>query len=125
MKTSGALVHVDRPGLEDRLGVHFAMMFGNMSVRVFVSRAAIAGGSSHFEGSCLARFETDRGLFEAVAREKFNPDRPVSKIMIAHEDILGAPPERKSTLSEAAEDARKGSEVSSILVDKLNVLKEE
>ena len=89
---NATLAHVERPGIEDRQGVHFAMMFGTMSVRVFVSRAAIAGDSPHFEGSYLARFETDRGIFETVAREKFDPDRPVAKITINREDILGALP---------------------------------
>ena len=70
MNTNGTLAHVERARIEDRRGVHFAMMFGNMSVRIVVTRAAIAGGRSHFEGSYLAQFETDRGIFETVAREK-------------------------------------------------------
>ncbi len=84
------LAHVDRPGIEDRLGVHFPMMYREMSVRVLVTRLALAGNRVPLEGSYLARFERDRELFETVAREKFNPDWPAAKITITQDDMLGA-----------------------------------
>jgi hypothetical protein len=38
-----ALTHVDSPGYENEQGVHFAMMNGDLTVRVLVTRAALQG----------------------------------------------------------------------------------
>jgi hypothetical protein len=89
------LTHVNLPGLETARGVHFPMMHKDMSVRVFVTRAAIIGAAVIRDNeSCLARFDAGRAFFELLAREKFDPTRPAVKITIDREDLLG-PPDRE------------------------------
>jgi Protein of unknown function (DUF1488) len=84
------LDHVDRPGYEDKQGVHFPMMHNVTSVRVLVTRKAIQGASpSPEDGDYLARFEANRELFEIIARDKFEPDEPTAKITITPDDLLG------------------------------------
>jgi Protein of unknown function (DUF1488) len=66
------LDHIALPGFEDRRGVHFPMMNGNMPVRVFVPRRALQGeGAPLAEGQYMARFKAFRDVYEAVARAKY------------------------------------------------------
>ena len=120
-----ALAHVDRPGIEDRLGVHFPMMYRGMSVRVLVTRLALAGNRVPLEGSYLARFERDRELFETVAREKFNPDWPVAKITITQDDMLGASSSPTALLREAVLKASEPRGSSATLFDKFKTSNDE
>ncbi|HYC26032.1 MAG TPA: hypothetical protein VEC58_08340 [Roseiarcus sp.] len=100
------LTHVDRPGLETPQGVHFPMMDGDRSVRVLVTCEAMAGKSvGAADGSYLARFVASRDLYEFVAREKFDPKRPVAKIEITYEDVLRAY-QQLQALQAAAEKVR-------------------
>jgi Protein of unknown function (DUF1488) len=100
------LAHVDRPGLETPQGVHFPMMDGDRSVRVLVTCEAMAGkNAGPADGSYLARFVASRDLYEFVAREKFDPKRPVAKIEITYEDVLRAY-QQLQALQAAAEKVR-------------------
>jgi Protein of unknown function (DUF1488) len=59
------------PGFGDSRDVHFSMMTGNVSVRVFVTRAALQGeGTLLAEGQYMARFKAFREVYEAVERER-------------------------------------------------------
>jgi hypothetical protein len=88
------LRHVDRPGYETDQGVHFPMMCGDRTVRVFVIRAAILGRATDPGGSCAKRFEDGRQLFEILAREKFDASSPRPSITVTKEDLLGVLPAR-------------------------------
>lgn len=67
------------------------MMDGDRSVRVLVTREAMAGkNAGPADGSYLARFVASRDLYEFVAREKFDPKRPAAKIEITYDDVLRA-----------------------------------
>ena len=101
------LLHVERPGIEDRMGVHFPMTYCDRSVRVLVTRLALAGNRPPLNESYLARFEKDRELFETVAREKFNPDWPTTKITITQDDMLGASSSPTALLKAAVDKASK------------------
>jgi hypothetical protein len=81
------LVHVDRPFYETEKGIHFPMAYGDRTVRVFVERASIVGGSGYAE-NCRARFEQSRDYFEFLAHEMFPaaPDRV--RITITREIVL-------------------------------------
>jgi hypothetical protein len=85
-----ALTHVDSPGYENEQGVHFAMMNGDLTVRVLVTRAALQGeGRPPADGVYLRRFEAARVFFELLANEKFDLDRPAAKVIITAADLLG------------------------------------
>jgi hypothetical protein len=84
------LDHVDRPGYETARGVHFPMRHSDRTVRVLVPRAVLQNiqGLSHEGGGCLARFESHRREFEAVASDKFGDGQPKGKIEITSDDML-------------------------------------
>jgi Protein of unknown function (DUF1488) len=64
-----ALNSIVRPGHVNMQGVHFAMLDGNTSIRILVTRAALQGeGSPLQERAYLARFEAYRDVYETVAR---------------------------------------------------------
>jgi hypothetical protein len=64
------------------------MMNGNVSVRVFVPRAALQGeGAPLAEGQCMARFKAFRDVYEAVARAKFESGRFKASMAIELSDI--------------------------------------
>ena len=84
------LEHVDRPGHENALGVHFPMMNEATTVRVLVARRVLQDmkGSDSFEGGYLARFEEFRREFEAIASDKFDDGHISGKIEIASSDMV-------------------------------------
>jgi hypothetical protein len=85
-----ALAHVNSSGYENEQGVHFAMMHNHTIVRILAIRAATQGsGRAPEDGRYLARFDAAREFFEMLAREKFDPARPLAKIRITKEDLLG------------------------------------
>jgi Protein of unknown function (DUF1488) len=86
------LEHVDRPGYETDQGIHFAMMCGDRTVRVFVTRAAILGRATDPGGSCSKRFEDGRQLFEILAREKYDASSSRPSITVTKDDLLGVLP---------------------------------
>ena len=82
------LKSVSRPGYENIQGVHFAMMYDDVSLRVRITRAALQGdGSSLSEGGYLAGFETYRDVYETVAREKFEAARCRGSMTITLDDL--------------------------------------
>ena len=82
------LDYISLPGFEDGRGVHFPMTNGNMSVRVFVSRAALQGeGAPLAEGQYMTRFTSFRDVYEAVARAKFETGQYKSTMTIELADI--------------------------------------
>jgi hypothetical protein len=63
------------PGYEDARGVHFPMRDGDRHIRVFITRTALRGqGSGIPVGEGLARFDTLRSVYEAVAMAKHQTD---------------------------------------------------
>jgi hypothetical protein len=83
-----SLDHIALPGFEDGRGVHFPMMNGNVTVRVFVPRAALQGeGSPLAEGQYIARFKAFRDVYEAVARAKFETRKFQASMTIELADI--------------------------------------
>jgi hypothetical protein len=84
------LAHVNSSAYENEQGVHFPMMHNHTIVRILAIRAAIQGsGRAPADGRYLARFDAAREFFELLAREKFDPVRPLAKITITSEDLLG------------------------------------
>ena len=84
------LEHVDRPGHENALGVHFPMMNDTTTVRVLVVRRVLQDmkSSPPGEGGFLNRFETFRREFEAIASDKFDDSRGGGKIEITSSDMV-------------------------------------
>ena|ERR1700683_1249554 len=90
MENPAPLSRVGGQGYENEQGVHFAMKHRDSIVRVLVARAAIYGAAPPpGEGGYLGRFEAAREFFESLAKEKFDPTRPMAKITITREDLLG------------------------------------
>jgi hypothetical protein len=82
-----ALDRLNRPGFEDKRGVHFAMKHVHKTVRVFVARAAIKGAAS--TGDLMPEFEANRSFYEFLASEMFDPTRPLVRLVITPNDLLG------------------------------------
>jgi hypothetical protein len=90
LSVSLTLAHVNSSGYENEQGVHFAMMHNHTIVRILATRTAIQGsGRMPEDGSYLGRFEAAREFFESLAKEKFDPARPLAKVTITREDLLG------------------------------------
>ena len=84
------LAHVDRPGHENALGVHFPMRRGAAIVRVVVARRILEDMKSAPAGDdgYLARFEAFRNEFEAIASDKFDDGHVSGKIEITSSDMV-------------------------------------
>jgi Protein of unknown function (DUF1488) len=82
------LASAHRPGVLNAQGVHFAMLDGNTTIRVLVTRVALQGGSSTLEGDALlSRFEAYRDAYEIVANYKFENGEFKGSIAITLEDL--------------------------------------
>ena len=84
------LDHVDRPGYENRQGVHFPMMHNDTIIRILVTREVLQGVASSLpgDGSDIARFEAHRKEFEAIASDKFDHGQFKGTMKIARDDVL-------------------------------------
>jgi hypothetical protein len=84
------LAHVDRPAHENALGVHFPMRRDATTVRVVVARRVLEDmKSTSFEGDgYIARFETFRKEFEAIASDKFDNGHCNGKVEITSSDMV-------------------------------------
>jgi hypothetical protein len=84
------LAHVDRPGHENALGVHFPMRHDATTVRVVVIRRVLQDmKSAPLDGEgYMARFEAFRKEFEAIASDKFDDGRCSGKIEITSSDMV-------------------------------------
>ena len=84
------LRHVDRPGHENELGVHFPMVGDDSIVRVVVARRILQDMKStplEDEGY-LNRFEAFRKEFETIASDKFDEGSYGGRIEITSSDMV-------------------------------------
>jgi Protein of unknown function (DUF1488) len=84
------LAHVDRPGHENALGVHFPMRHDSTTVRVVVVRRVLQDMKSSpvDEEGHIARFEAFRKEFEAIASDKFDEGHGGGKLGITSSDMV-------------------------------------
>jgi hypothetical protein len=84
------LDHVNRAGFENALGVHFPMRNRHTTIRVLVARRVLQDmrSSSGDGGACMARFESFRKEFEAIASDKFDHGDGRAKIEITSGDMV-------------------------------------
>ncbi len=84
------LDHVDRPGYENKQGVHFPMMHSDTIIRILVTHEVLHGVESSLpeEGSDMARFEAHRSEFEAIASDKFDHGQFKGMMKITKGDVL-------------------------------------
>jgi hypothetical protein len=91
------LTHVNHLGVETSLGVHFPMMDGYRSVRVYVTADALLGRDKPSAGvSYLDRFEANRDVFEFIAHQKYRLDQSIPKVTITFEDVLSVAQRRQN-----------------------------
>ena len=83
------LSRINRPGIETRQGMHFAMMHDNMSIRVLVTRELLQSiaGFDASASACMQKFEYYRREFEAIASDKFDRGEK-GALRIAPSDLL-------------------------------------
>jgi hypothetical protein len=93
------LGHVDRPGYENKQGVHFPMTHADTIIRILVSRDVLRGAESAppEDGGDMARFEAHRMEFEAIASDKFDHGQFRGMIKITRADVLKFVAERLSS----------------------------
>jgi uncharacterized protein DUF1488 len=84
------LAHIDRPGHENALGVHFPMRHDDTTVRVVVVRRVLQDmkNSAPEDEGYLARFEAFRREFEAIASDKFDGGPFMGKVEITSSDMV-------------------------------------
>jgi Protein of unknown function (DUF1488) len=83
-----ALDSVKRPGYANAQGVHFAMLAGNATIRVLVTRAALQGGTSALqENFFLIRFNAYRDVYEIAAKQKFETGDFKGSMTISMRDL--------------------------------------
>jgi Protein of unknown function (DUF1488) len=84
------LAHVDRPGHENALGVHFPMRHDSTTVRVVVARRVLQDmKSSPLDAAGhIGRFEAFRKEFEAIASDKFDDGHAATRIEITSSDMV-------------------------------------
>ncbi len=84
------LDHVDRPGYENKQGVHFPMIHNDTIVRVLVTREVLQGVESlpAEDGDYIARFEAHRKELETIASDKFDHGQFKGMMKITRDDVL-------------------------------------
>jgi Protein of unknown function (DUF1488) len=84
------LDRVNRAGFENALGVHFPMKDRHTTVRVLVARRVLQDMRSSPSDSraYMARFESFRKEFEAIASDKFDHAQSRGKIEITSSDMV-------------------------------------
>jgi hypothetical protein len=84
------LDRVNRAGFENALGVHFPMRNRHATVRVLVARRVLQDmrSSNGESGACMARFESFRKEFEAIASDKFDHGEGGPKVEITGSDMV-------------------------------------
>ncbi len=82
------LERVNSAGFENARGVHFPMRDRHTTVRVLVARRVLQDmrGASADGDACLARFESFRREFEAIASAKFDHGHGGAKLEITSSD---------------------------------------
>jgi hypothetical protein len=91
-----------RPGLLNAQGMHFAMLHGDVTIRVLVNRVALQGGGPTLEEpALLARFETYRDGYEIVARQKFENGDFNGSMAITLDDLVNFINDMRQTPHEA------------------------
>lgn len=84
------LDRTNRAGLENAQGVHFPMRNRHTTVRVLVARRVLQDmkNSPGGAGACMARFESFRKEFEAIASDKFDHGHVGGKVEITSADMV-------------------------------------